>query len=108
MITLLKVAWLTEVFYCICIVNSPETRRKQTTFNLGPHLRCRRSYYNFHTLQFVTIRGQLCPGFHAAAKIAIFRVLRKIASLTIFRVNCDFSQFFVMLIITEVQGELSI
>ena len=35
-------------------------------------------------------RGQgfeshLCPGSHVAAKIAIFRVLRKIASLTIFR-----------------------
>ena len=26
----------------------------------------------------------LCPGLHAAAKIAIFRVLRKIASLTFF------------------------
>ena len=49
----------------------------------------------------MTIRGQLCPGFHAAAKIAIFRLLRKIVSLTIFRVNCDFSQFFVMLIITK-------
>ena len=43
----------------------------------------------------------LCLGFHAAAKIAIFRVLRKIASLTIFRVSCDFTQFFVMLIISK-------
>ena len=50
----------------------------------------------------------LCPGLHAAAKIAIFRVLRKIASLTIFCASCDFSRFFVMLIITEVQSELSI
>ena len=50
----------------------------------------------------------LCPGLHAAAKIAIFRVLRKIASLTIFRASCNFLQFFVMLIITEVQSELSI
>ena len=50
----------------------------------------------------------LCPGLHAAAKVAIFRVLRKIASLTIFRVSCDLSQFFVMLIISEVQSELSI
>ena len=33
-----------------------------------------------------------CLGLHAAAKIAIFR-------LTIFHVSCDFSQFFVMLII---------
>ena len=41
----------------------------------------------------------LCPGLHAAAKIAIFRV---------FRASCDFSQFFVRLIITEVQSELSI
>ena len=49
----------------------------------------------------------LCPGLHAAAKIAIFHVLRTIASLTIFRSSCDFSQFFVMLI-TEVQSELSI
>ena len=48
----------------------------------------------------------LCPGLHSAAKIAIFRVLRKIASLTIFRASCDFLQFFVMLIITEVQSEL--
>ena len=42
----------------------------------------------------------LCPRLHAAAKIAIFRVL--------FRVSCDLSQFYVMLIITEVQSELSI
>ena len=41
-----------------------------------------------------------CEKLHAAAKIPIFRVLRKIASLTIFCVTCDFSQFFVMLIIT--------
>ena len=51
-------------------------------------------------------RGQgfeshLYPGSHVAAKIAIFRVLRKIASLTIFRVSCDFSQFFVLFIITK-------
>ena len=50
----------------------------------------------------------LCPGLHVAAKVAIFRVLRKIASLTIFRVSCDFLQFFVMLIVNEVQSELSI
>ena len=62
---------------------------------------CRRSYYNFHILQFVTIQSHLCPGLHAAAKIAIFRVLRKIASLTIFSVTRDFSQFFVMLINTK-------
>ena len=43
----------------------------------------------------------LCPGLHAAAKIAIFRVLRKIVSLTIFCVPRDFSLFFVMLIITK-------
>ena len=43
----------------------------------------------------------LCPRLHAATIIAIFRVLRKIASLTIFCVSCDFSQFFVMLIITK-------
>ena len=41
-----------------------------------------------------------CEKLHAAAKIPIFRVLRKIASLTIFCVTSDFSQFFVMLIIT--------
>ena len=34
-------------------------------------------------------------------------MLRKIASLTIFRLRCDFSQCFVRLIITEVQSELS-
>ena len=50
----------------------------------------------------------LCPGLHAEAKIAIFHVLQKIASLTIFCASCDFLQFFVMLIITEVQSELSI
>ena len=33
-------------------------------------------------------------------------MLRKISSLTIFRASCDFLQFFVMLIITEVQSEL--
>ena len=43
----------------------------------------------------------LCPGLHAAAKIAILRVLRKIVSLTIFCVARDFSLFFVMLIITK-------
>ena len=43
----------------------------------------------------------LCPGLHAAAKIAIFRVLRKIVSLTIFCVPREFSLFFVMLIITK-------
>ena len=43
----------------------------------------------------------LCPGLHAAAKIAIFRVLRKIVSLTIFCGVRDFSLFFVMLIITK-------
>ena len=31
----------------------------------------------------------------------IFRVLRKIASVMIFRVSCDFAQFFFMLIITK-------
>ena len=46
-------------------------------------------------------RTHLCPGLHAAAKIAIFRVLRKIVSLTIFCVARDFSLFFVMLIITK-------
>ena len=50
----------------------------------------------------------LCPGLHAETKIAIFRVLQKMASLTIFCASCDFLQFFVMLIITEVQSELSI
>ena len=49
----------------------------------------------------------LSPGLHVAAKIAIFRMLQKIASLTIFRVSCDFSQFFVMLIITGVQGPVA-
>ena len=44
-------------------------------------------------------KNHLCPD--AAAKIAIFRVLRKIASLTIFSVTRDFSQFFVMLINTK-------
>ena len=58
--------------------------------------------------RFLCNNCALCPGLHEAAKIAIFRVLRKIASLTIFRVSWDFSQFFVMLIITEFQGELSI
>ena len=58
--------------------------------------------------RFLCNNCALCPGLHEAAKIAIFRVLRKIASLTIFRVCWDFSQFFVMLIITEFQGELSI
>ena len=43
----------------------------------------------------------LCPGLHAAAKIAIFHVLQKIASLTIFCVTCDFSRLFVMLVITK-------
>ena len=43
----------------------------------------------------------LCPEMHAMAKIAIFRVLRKIVSLTIFCVARDFSLFFVMLIITK-------
>ena len=38
--------------------------------------------------------------------IHIFRVLRKIVSLTIFRAGCDFSQF--SLVITEVHSELSI
>ena len=62
-------------------------------------------------VKFTLIYCHLCPGLHAAAKIvrlAIFRNTRKIASLTIFRTSCDFSQFFVMLIITEVQSELSI
>ena len=44
----------------------------------------------------------LSPGLYAAAKIAIFLVLWKIASLTIFRVSCDFSQFFVMVIFAEI------
>ena len=42
-----------------------------------------------------------CPGLHAAAKIAAFRVLRKFASNA---KNCqtkDFSLFFVMLITTK-------
>ena len=42
----------------------------------------------------------LCPEMHAMAKIAkiaIFRVLQKIVSLTIFCVARDFSLFFVML-----------
>ena len=43
----------------------------------------------------------LCPGLHAEAKIAIFHVLQKIASLTIFCVTCDFSHLFVVLIITK-------
>ena len=43
----------------------------------------------------------LCPGLQAEAKIAIFHVLQKIASLTIFCVTCGFSQLFVMLIITK-------
>ena len=43
--------------------------------------------------------SHLCPGLHAAAKI--FRVLRKIVSLTIFSLTRDFSLFFVMLIITK-------
>ena len=43
----------------------------------------------------------LCPGLHAAAKIAMFRVLPKIVSLTIFCVIRDFSLFFVMLITTK-------
>ena len=38
---------------------------------------------------------------HAAAEIAIFRVLRKIVRLTIFFVARDFSLFFVMLIIAK-------
>ena len=37
----------------------------------------------------------------SSKKIPIFRVLRKIASLTTFSVTRDFSQFFVMLIITK-------
>ena len=45
--------------------------------------------------------NHLCPGLHAAAKIAILRVLRKIVSLTIFCGARDFSLFFVMLIITK-------
>ena len=52
-------------------------------------------------LGLASLSLHLCPGLHAAAKIAIFCVLRKIASLTIFFVSCDFSQFFVMLIITK-------
>ena len=46
-------------------------------------------------------KNHLCPGFRAAAKIAIFRVLRKIVSVTIFCVARDFSLFFIMLIITR-------
>ena len=49
-----------------------------------------------------SITFHLSPGLYAAAKIAIFLVLWKIASLTIFRVSCDFSQFFVMVIIAEI------
>ena len=44
-------------------------------------------------------KNHLCPD--AAAKIAIFRVLRKIVSVTIFCVARDFSLFFIMLIITR-------
>ena len=50
----------------------------------------------------------ICPGLHAAAKIAICRMLWNIVSLTIFRASCDISQFFVKLIFTEVQSELPI
>ena len=38
-------------------------------------------------------------GLQAAAQIAVLRRLRKIASLTIFRVSCDFWQFIVTLMI---------
>ena len=44
-------------------------------------------------------KNHLCPD--AAAKIAIFRVLRKIVSVTSFCVARDFSLFFIMLIITR-------
>ena len=44
-------------------------------------------------------KNHLCPD--AAAKITIFRVLRKIVSVTIFCVARDFSLFFIMLIITR-------
>ena len=43
----------------------------------------------------------LCPGLHAAAKLPIFRLLRKIVGLTIFCGARDLSLFFVMLIITK-------
>ena len=49
----------------------------------------------------MSISPHLCPGLHAAAKIAIFRVLRKIVSVTIFCVGRDFSLFLVMLITTK-------
>ena len=46
-----------------------------------------------------SLNGHLCPGLHAAAKIAIFRVLaknrknRKVDDF--FAFTCDFSQFLV-------------
>ena len=61
-------------------------------------------------LMMIDRRYQCVCIFHLfpETKIAIFHVLQKIASLTIFCASCDFLQFFVMLIITEVQSELSI
>ena len=70
--------------------------------------------YHLSNLMMIDRRYQcicifhLCPGLQAEAKIAIFHVLQKIASLTIFCVSFFVLQFFVMLIITEVQSELSI
>ena len=69
---------------------------KKTVF-LGRELYCCHLNIARHN-KFSALSVTLCPGLHTAAKIAIFRVLRKIASLTIFRTSRGFSKFFVMLI----------
>ena len=65
---------------------------------LGIHNLCCCSRQRTRDTRFTYVQVTL----HAAAKIAIFCVLWKIAILTIFRVSCDFSQFFLMVIIAEI------
>ena len=48
----------------------------------------------------VSTYAQICTQQQKLRFFVLGRVLRKIASLTICRVSCDFSQFFVMLMLT--------